>query len=534
MIIQDLKIPVDYDEEMLLAKISKETRIPRKKIRTYRILRRSLDARKKPQLYYVMKLAVNEGVSYEPAVSEKYRRKVPEEKKQRIFIAGSGPAGLFAALALTEAGVPVTVLERGHDVQKRTEDVEKFFESGILDPVSNVQFGEGGAGTFSDGKLNTRTTDPDGLNQKVLYEFYRAGAPEEILYDAKPHVGTDILKTVVRNLREKIILSGGEFRFSTLVSDLLITDGKLAGIYVENSDEPDLPKELIPASRLILACGHSARDTYEMLYGHGAVMEEKSFAVGVRIEHPQEMITRAQYGGTEGAPDAASYQLAAKTLTGRGVYSFCMCPGGYVVNASSEPECLAVNGMSYSGRSGKNANSGIVVQVSPEDYPGSGPLSGIAFQREMEARAYQAAGGRIPVQCYRDFREGRRTESLGEIAPDMKGQYGFANLREVLPEAVSEAILEAMPEFGRKIKGFDRPDAVMSAVESRTSSPVRILRDEGGESSIRGLYPSGEGAGYAGGIVSSAIDGIKTASHVIDSLLCGSVCVSDGSQAATY
>ena len=518
MIINDLKIPVEYTEKMLRSRIARAVHLPEQKIREYRILRRSLDARKKPQLFYVLKLAVNEGTSYAPVLSERYQRRVPEDRKRPVLVCGAGPAGLFAALHLSEAGVPVTVLERGHEVDQRTADVECFFNTGILNPVSNVQFGEGGAGTFSDGKLNTRTADPDGLNQKILYEFYQAGAKEEVLYDAKPHVGTDVLKSVVRNLRNKIESLGGKFSFSSCVTDFEITDGKLSGVYVRNSDDPESPPVLYPAAYLILACGHSARDTYEMLHAHQITLQEKAFAVGVRIEHLQEMITRTQYGSTEHAPDAAAYQLTAKTDTGRGVYSFCMCPGGYVVNASSEPGRLAVNGMSYSGRDGVNANSGIVVQVSPEDYPGEGPLSGIAFQREMEARAFQAAGGKIPVQCYGDFRDNRETQAFGEILPAMKGGYAFANLRDILPPAVSDALLQAMPQFGKKLSGFDRPDALMSAVESRTSSPVRILRDEGGESSLKGMFPAGEGAGYAGGIMSSAIDGIRAAAHVIDRL----------------
>ena len=519
MIINDLKIPIHYTNQQLLQRISREAHLPINEIRAYRILRRSLDARKKPQLFYVMKLAVNEGTSYAPVLSDRYKRNVPEERKKRVIVCGAGPAGLFAALQLAEAGVPVTVLERGHEVDQRTSEVDQFFEIGKLNPVSNVQFGEGGAGTFSDGKLNTRTTDPEGLNQKVLYEFYQAGAPEEILYDAKPHVGTDVLKTVVKNLRRRIEDLGGKFCFSSCVKDFQITDGKLTGVYVSNSDDPESTWVLYQTEYLILACGHSARDTYEMLLYRQIPLQEKAFAVGIRIEHPQEMITFSQYGSTEDVPGAAAYQLTAKTDTGRGVYSFCMCPGGYVVNASSEPGLLAINGMSNSGRDGRNANSGIVVQVSPEDYPEEGPLSGIAFQRELEKRAYQAAGGRIPVQCYGDFRENRRTETFGEILPDMKGAYAFANLREVFPAVISDAILQAMPQFGRKIHGFDRPDAVMSAVESRTSSPVRILRNEAGESSLKGLYPAGEGAGYAGGIVSSAIDGIRAAVHVIESIL---------------
>ena len=519
MIISDLKVPVEITEEELLHRIAKASGLPLKKIRAYRILRRSIDARKKPQLFYVLKLAVNEGSSYEPHLEERFLKKVPEDRKVPVYIAGAGPAGLFAALRLSETGVPVTVLERGHDADRREKDIAAFFETGRLDPSSNVQFGEGGAGTFSDGKLNTRTTDPDGLNQKVLYEFYRAGAPESVLYDAKPHVGTDVLVTVVKNLRRRIEALGGRFCFSACVTDLQTENGRLEGIVVKNSDEPDEAPEILPARYLILASGHSARDTYEMLLSRGISLEKKAFSVGIRVEHPQEMITLSQYGRLEHIPGAAPYQLTAKASDGRGVYSFCMCPGGYVVNASSEPGRLAVNGMSYSGRDGKNANSGIVVQVSPSDYPGDGPLSGSAFQRALEEKAFQAAGGRIPVQCYADFMLNRKTEAFGEILPEMKGGYGFSNLREIFPDFITNALLQAMPQFGRKLHGFDRPDTVMSAVESRTSSPVRILRDASGESSLKGLYPAGEGAGYAGGIVSSAMDGIRAAQHIIEHLM---------------
>ncbi len=504
MIINDIRVPVRYTEEMLHRAIRKASGRKDLRIRSVRILRRSIDARKKPQLFYVMKAAVNEA-----------RKKIPScpykaDPGKHYIVIGAGPAGLFSALTLAEAGASVMLLERGKPVSERAEDVRRFFETGILDPESNVQFGEGGAGTFSDGKLNTLTQDRNGLNARVLQVFFEAGAPEEVLYDARPHIGTDRLPEIVENIRKRIEKAGGSVRFNACVTDFLMENGRLSGVVANGSEK-------IFCDAAVLAVGHSARDTLARLYELGAEMEQKAFAVGVRMEHLQQEITAWEYGSLDYEElGAAPYKVTAKTDSGRGVYSFCMCPGGQVVNASSEEGHLCVNGMSDSARSGRNANAGIVVQVSPEDYPSSHPLSGIEFQRNLERKAYLAAGGKIPVQLYGDFRENRVSEVFGEILPDMKGGYGFANIREILPESLSFALLEAIPKFGRMIRGFDRDDAVMSAVESRTSSPVRITRNERLQSNISGLYPCGEGAGYAGGIVSAAMDGIRTAEKILE------------------
>lgn len=511
MIVSDVKVPVRYSEKELFAAVRKASGRKELKIRTYRILKRSIDARKKPALYYVMKLAVNEAEQAEykaETVHTESAEKIRTSQKP-VIIAGAGPAGLFAALTLSEAGIPVLLLERGKDVDTRTKDVEAFWQTGVLDPSSNVQFGEGGAGTFSDGKLNTLTQDKNGLNQRVLKIFYEAGAPEEILYDTRPHIGTDKLKTVVRNLRERILAAGGKIRFEACVTDLEIRNQTLQAVIINGN-------ERVETEHLILAIGHSARDTFYMLKEHGIPMERKPFAVGIRMEHLQEMITMDQYG----TPDyeelgAAPYKVTAKTSGGRGVYSFCMCPGGYVVNASSEEKRLAINGMSYAARDGKNANAGIVVQVTPEDYPSDDVLAGVEYQRMLEEKAYEAGNGRIPVQRYGDFKEGKITSAFGTVEPQMKGAYRTADLNRVLPAYILDAVKEAIPKFGRMIKGFDTEDAVLSAVESRTSSPVRILRNENGESEIRGIYPCGEGAGYAGGITSAAMDGIRTAERII-------------------
>lgn len=502
MIVSDVKVPVRHTESDLIRAIKKAAKKKDMKIRSVRILKRSIDARKKPDLYYVMKLAVNEP---EPAP---VKRPVSDITGRTIVI-GAGPAGLFAARTLAEAGKEVHLLERGKCVEERSEEVERFFETGVLNPEDNVQFGEGGAGTFSDGKLNTLTVDKSGLNARVLKIFTDAGADESIQYDSKPHIGTDKLKDIVVTIRNDIIRMGGEVRFNARVDRILVENEAVCGVKLENGEE-------IQAERVILAVGHSARDTFYMLKDLGVTMEAKPFAVGVRMEHPQAMITMDQYG----TPDyeelgAAPYKVTAKTAGGRGVYSFCMCPGGYVVNASSEPGKLCINGMSYSGRDGKNANAAIVVQVTPEDYPSSDPLAGVEFQRELEKRAYDACMGKIPVQLYKDYNENRVSVEFGEVTPAMKGAYDFGDVNAILPAPLNEALKEAIPKFGRMIKGYDRPDALISAVEARTSSPVRIVRDEHGESNIKGLYPCGEGAGYAGGITSAAMDGIRIAEHIL-------------------
>ena len=504
MIVSDIRVPIRYTEETLYAAIRKAGGRKNLKIRSVQILRRSIDARKKPQLFYVMKAAVNEVPVKVPSCP--YRA---DPAKQYIVI-GAGPAGLFAALTLSEAGASVTLLERGKKVSERQQDVDNFFRTGILNPDSNVQFGEGGAGTFSDGKLNTLTQDKSGLNARVLQVVHECGAPEEVLYDARPHIGTDRLPEIVTAIRERIERAGAAVRFGCTVTDFIVENGRISDVLING-------EEKLSADAVILAIGHSARDTVKRLYNRGALMEQKPFAVGVRMEHLQRDITAWEYGTLDYEElGAAPYKVTAKTTSGRGVYSFCMCPGGQVVNASSEEGHLCINGMSDSARSGRNANAGIVVQVDPSDYPSDHPLAGIEFQRDLERKAFLAAGGKIPVQLYGDFREERISTEFGAILPDMRGGCAFANLRDILPLELCGALSEAIPKFGRMIGGFDREDAVMSAVESRTSSPVRIVRNDRMESSISGLYPCGEGAGYAGGIVSAAMDGIRIAEKLLE------------------
>ena len=427
-----------------------------------------------------------------------------------------GPAGLFCGLALARKGYRPILLERGEDVDTRTERVAKFWKTGELNPSSNVQFGEGGAGTFSDGKLNTLVKDTFGRNREVLRILTEFGADPSICYANKPHIGTDVLSHIVKSIRKEIESLGGQVRFLSQVTDFEITEGKLTAVTVNNT-------ERIPVQAAVAAIGHSARDTFETLYGKQVSMEAKPFAVGFRIQHPQTMINESQYGMAECKElGPASYKLTAQTSYGRGVYSFCMCPGGYVVNASSEEKRLAVNGMSYHDRAGENANSALIVTVNPEDFSHDikgreevHPLAGIHFQRELEEKAYEAGNGKIPVQLYGDFKDGKISEKFGKVHPAFCGEYQFADLRKILTNELSEAFIEGMESFRKKIKGFDRPDAILAGVESRTSSPVRIPRGETLESSVRGLYPCGEGAGYAGGITSAAMDGLKVAEELI-------------------
>ncbi len=433
------------------------------------------------------------------------------EKLEHVpVIVGSGPAGLFCAWYLARAGYHPLVLERGQEAQKRKETVDRFWKDGVLDPDSNVQFGEGGAGTFSDGKLNTLVKDPNGRNHEVLKRFVEAGAPEEIVYQQKPHLGTDVLIGIVETMRHQIEEMGGSFRFETKVTDLCIENGHLTAVEVNN-------EEKIPADACVLALGHSARDTFDMLHRRGVYMEPKSFAVGLRMEHPQKMINYDLYGEEENEfLGAASYKVTHTCENGRGVYSFCMCPGGYVVNASSEQGMLAVNGMSYQARDSKNANSALIVTVTPEDFPEEGPLGGISFQRELEKRAWEIGKGKIPVQLFGDYKLHQKSSAFGEIEPQMKGAHVFADVRSILPKEIGDSIEEGVLAFGKKLKGFDRNDAILSGVESRTSSPVRIVRNREGYSNIEGIYPCGEGAGYAGGITSAAMDGIKTAEFICE------------------
>ena len=540
--IRQLKLMPGHSDRELTEKAARTLRIRPEEIASLRVVRQSIDARKKPEIRLIytvdvklvgareekVLLSCRKNPDVGPAPEVRYRFPEPGKEilAERPLIIGTGPAGLFCGYLLAKAGYRPLLLERGEDVESRTRRVEEFWKTGVLSADSNVQFGEGGAGTFSDGKLNTLVKDKDGRNTEVLKIFVENGAPEEIRYESRPHVGTDVLSRVVKHMRERILSWGGEVRFSTRVTELVIEGGRVRGVVCENG-------ERIDAGAVVLAIGHSARDTFAMLEKKGIPMEAKSFAVGFRVEHPQELINLSQYA--QRRPEAlppASYKLTAKTSEGRGVYSFCMCPGGYVVNASSEPGRLAVNGMSYSGRNGKNANSAIIVSVTPQDYGAGGPLAGIQFQRMLEERAFRAAGGAVPVQRYADYagterengsavaeadgmvREKRERHVPADFAPAIKGAWKFADLRDILPSSVRKAFLEGMEAFDRIIPGFADDAVCLSGVESRTSSPVRIPRDETLQSSVRGLYPCGEGAGYAGGITSAAMDGMRVAEAI--------------------
>ena len=516
--ISQLKLPVTHTQEQLEKKLLKMLRISRKDLGQYYIRKRSLDARKKPELYYVYSIDVE--IKNEERVLKSMKGKVqkvssrpysvPEHGTERLsdrpVIIGSGPAGLFCAYLLAREGYRPLIIERGAPVRERRKDVEKFWETGVLDPSSNVQFGEGGAGTFSDGKLNTLVKDPAGRNRFVLETFVKFGAPEDILWEQKPHIGTDILIDVVETMRREIEKMGGEFRFHSQVTDLIPEEKVL----IINDEEK------IRAGAAVLAIGHSARDTFYMLCERGFDMEAKAFAVGVRVEHPQRLIDENMYGrDNRGNLPAASYKLTEKLDNGRGVYTFCMCPGGYVVNASSEPGCLAVNGMSYHGRAGENANSAVIVTVTPQDYGTDHPLSGVEFQRELERRAWEEGSGCVPVQKFEDFCANKKTVELGCIKPNIKGHYRLGNVRNIFPEELSLSIQEGIGAMDHKIRGFADKDVLLSGVESRTSSPVRINRDDSFRSNIPWVYPCGEGAGYAGGITSAAMDGVKVAEALV-------------------
>lgn len=493
-------------------------------IKNIMIRRKSLDARKKDDIHYIytvdVELAEGDkiiknikkrkgGADISLSPYKKYELPEGEIKEgKRPVVAGFGPAGMFAALVLAEKGMCPIVIERGKDVDSRTEDVEKFWNGGKFDPESNVQFGEGGAGTFSDGKLTTRIKDP--RSSFVTDEFIEAGAPEEIAYEAKPHIGTDKLKGVVKNIRKKIIEMGGEVRFECRLSAIESTDGRVTAVITD--------KGKIETDSLVLAVGHSARDTFYELAEEGIALEKKPFAVGVRIEHRQSDISKAQYGEAAKLLPPADYMLTYTTKAGRGVYTFCMCPGGYVVAAASEEGRLVVNGMSEYARDSQNANSALLVQVGPEDFPSDNVLAGVEFQRRIEEKAFKAGGGdySAPIQRLGDFMEGIVSEKEGEVHHSYRPGTRFADLNDVLPDFVCDSIKEAIPALGRKLSGFDSPDAIMTGAETRSSSPVRIVRDESGQSvSLKGLYPTGEGAGYAGGIVSAAVDGVRQAENII-------------------
>ena len=513
--VRNIKLLIEEDNESNLKnKICKKLRI--NNITDYKIVKKSIDARDKNNIYYVYELDIdtnekvkidNKDIINTPLEEYKYEITGNEELNNRVVIVGSGPAGLMCSYLLSEAGYPVTIIEQGSPIEERVKDVEEFFKTNKLNILSNIQFGEGGAGTFSDGKLNTLVKDKLNRGKKVFEIFIENGAPEEIMYLNKPHIGTDILRKVIVNIRNKIISMGGEFRFNTKMTDINISDGKVKSIIVNSNEE-------IMCDVLVLAIGHSSRDTFKMLYDKGFAMKSKNFAVGFRIEHSQEMINKSQYGDKYKLLPPADYKLTHQCSNGRGVYSFCMCPGGFVVNASSEEGRLVVNGMSNYKRDEKNANSAIVVTVTDKDY-GEGVLAGVEYQRRLEEKAFSLGSGLIPVQKYIDYKNNINSESFGDVIPNTKGDYKLSNLRSIFSEDINSSLIEGIENFGRKINGFNRDDSVLLGVESRTSSPVIIERDEELVSSILGVYPCGEGAGYAGGITTASMDGIKVFESII-------------------
>lgn len=538
--VNQVKVMPEADIETIRKKTATILGVKVTDIDNIQIIKLSIDARKKPQIFYsyTVDVILSKNIrAYEEkivkrckanqvTISAKMTYKFPEHGNKTLkfspVVIGTGPAGLFCGYMLARYGYKPIIIERGKEVDKRIKDVNEFWETGKLNTESNVQFGEGGAGTFSDGKLNTLIKDKDGRNREVLRIFVEHGAPDKILYDAKPHIGTDILSNVVKSMRKEIIHNGGKVLFQTKFNRLILDNDKICGIEVINSKGEI---ENIFCEQVVLAIGHSARDTFEILHSQNVPMEAKAFAVGFRVEHPQCMINEAMYGKEDaGILGAAPYKVTAKTTHNRGVYSFCMCPGGYVVNASSEAERLVVNGMSYSDRNSDKANSAIIVSVTPDDFESNHPLAGIAFQRKLEEKAYKAGDGKIPVQYYGEFKDKiiGTTEDINkkvkpndkQAKPYTKGEYIFSDLTRILPEECSKAFVEGMEIFGNQIRNFNRPDALLLGVESRTSSPVRISRGEDFQSEIKGLYPCGEGAGYAGGITSAAMDGIRVAEEL--------------------
>ena len=541
--ISQLKLPCGHSEADLEEKIRKTIKLKDRDTVRYRIRKHSIDARKKPQLFdiYTVDADLKMGIKAERKLAAKLRNRniaVVEESgyqfppaggekmNTRPVVIGAGPAGLFCALMLAEHGYRPILLERGRCVEERAKDIDRYWESGKLDPSSNVQFGEGGAGTFSDGKLNTQINDKTGRSEKVLQVFTEAGAPEDIRYESKPHIGTDLLRVVIPAIRNRILAAGGDVRFEAQVTDLVIEDGSVRALFLADGSK-------LRTDTVVLAPGHSARDTIASLFQRGVPMEPKAFAVGLRVSHPQSLIDRAQYGVWEREEmrevglSAAPYKLTAKAASGRGVYSFCMCPGGYIVDASSEPSRIAVNGMSEHARGSGRANSAIVCTVGPEEYGTDHPLSGMYFQQELEEKAYRIGQGAIPVQRYirmkENFEKRRNGEPVPADSPDpyltshdlcIRGRWTPADLSELLPRALTADFIEGMEEFDHKIPGFAGEEAFAAGIESRTSSPVRIPRGEDLQSRIRGLYPCGEGAGYAGGIMSAAMDGIRVAEAI--------------------
>ncbi|WP_124949630.1 NAD(P)/FAD-dependent oxidoreductase [Sulfuriferula thiophila] len=520
--ITEIKLPLDHPQADLLAAIYKRLNITPDALISFSVFRRGQDARKRPHILFVYTIDV--AVKNEQAVLAKLKHdkhiviapdteyhfvaKAPTDLAQRPVVIGLGPAGIFAGLILAQMGFRPIILERGKAVRERTQDTWGLWRKRKLDPESNVQFGEGGAGTFSDGKLYSQIKDPKHYGRKVIAEFITAGAPPEIAYVSKPHIGTFRLVGMVEKIRATIESLGGEIRFQSRVVDITREHDAITGVTLANGEH-------LASKHVVLAVGHSARDTFEMLYERGVYIEAKPFSIGFRIEHPQHLIDQCRFGETAGHPElgAADYKLVHHASNGRAVYSFCMCPGGTVVAATSEIGRVVTNGMSQYSRNERNANSGMVVNVNPEDFPG-GPLAGIAFQRHWESRAFELGGSNYnaPGQLVGDFLAQRPSTQLGSVQPSYTPGVTLGDLSTALPEYVITAMREALPEFDKQIKGFAMHDAVLTGVETRTSSPIRIKRDDSYQSlNTRGLYPTGEGAGYAGGILSAAIDGIKVA-----------------------
>ncbi|MCF3947074.1 NAD(P)/FAD-dependent oxidoreductase [Acidiphilium sp. AL] len=528
----EIRLPLDHAGNALHGAILAKLGVEASVLRGFTVFRRAVDARRKSAIMLIY--TIDADVADETALlvrfaADRHICRTPDlaykpvttrtAPKRRPLVIGTGPCGIFAALILVQYGLRPIILERGKTVRERTKDTWGLWRRGILQPESNVQFGEGGAGTFSDGKLYSQINDPNHLGRKVLTEFVTAGAPKEILYVAHPHIGTFRLVGMVEAMRATIERLGGEYRFGTRVTDLDIGIAggarRVRGVVLENG-------ETIEADHVVLAVGHSARDTFAMLKDRGVHIEKKPFSVGFRIEHPQSLIDRARYGGFAGNPilGAADYKLVHHAANGRSVYSFCMCPGGTVVAATSEPGRVVTNGMSQYSRNERNANAGIVVGIEPADYPGD-VLAGIDLQRDLESRAFVAGGGdyRAPGQLVGDFVVGRASTAFGAVIPSYKPGVTLTDLAPCLPDYAIAAIREALPAFGKRIPGFDREDAVLTGVETRTSAPIRITRDRDGQSlNTRGLFPAGEGAGYAGGILSAGVDGIRAAEAVARSL----------------